>query len=165
MCKRIPLSRGKFTLVDDADHESLSKHKWTYDKGYAIRRTTVIQADGSRKRIRIPMHDELFSAPAGMEVDHRNRHKLDNRRRNFRPATRAQNVANTPPRKGQYKGVSWSKKDRRWRADIAIDGRKHFLGNFRAPEEAARAYDVAAYDAWGEFAYLNFPYQLQAVVA
>ena len=43
----------------------------------------------------------------------------------------------------RYLGVSWNKKDRRWRARISVGGRERCLGQFRKEDEAARAYDAA----------------------
>lgn len=56
-----------------------------------------------------------------------------------------------------YKGVGWHSRDQSWRAYISIDRRQISLGYFATEEEAARAYDAAAVEAWGEFAWLNFP--------
>jgi hypothetical protein len=53
--------------------------------------------------------------------------------------------------------VSWQKQPRKWRAAINIDGKQRHLGHFDDPADAARAYDRAALEAWGEFAVLNFP--------
>ena len=36
--KEIPLTQGKFTIVDDDDYEELSKYKWYYFCGYAARK-------------------------------------------------------------------------------------------------------------------------------
>jgi AP2 domain-containing protein/HNH endonuclease len=56
-----------------------------------------------------------------------------------------------------YKGVGWSGSTRRWQARIMRNGKRVFLGSFGTPEEAARAYDAAARELFGEHAWLNFP--------
>jgi hypothetical protein len=57
----------------------------------------------------------------------------------------------------KYRGVSWSKSNKKWQAQIYFDGKKHHLGYFEDEEEAARAYDRAARVQHGEKAQLNFP--------
>jgi hypothetical protein len=65
--------------------------------------------------------------------------------------------AQTGTRTG-YKGVNWSgSRTRRWQARIMRYGKRVFLGNFDSPEEAARAYDAAARELFGQHARLNFP--------
>ena len=57
-----------------------------------------------------------------------------------------------------YKGVNWSgDQTRRWQARIMKNKKRVFLGNFDTPEEAARVYDAAARELFGEHAWLNFP--------
>lgn len=51
-----------------------------------------------------------------------------------------------------FKGVSFHKASGKWHAVFL---KKH-LGSFDAPEKAARAYDAAAFAAWGTECYLNF---------
>lgn len=159
MAKRIYLSRGKFALVDDEDYPVVSQYKWSYDKnGYVVRKVVK-----SKRQKKVMLHRFLLDAPDGMDVDHVNKHKLDNRRRNLRLATRSQNNANSGPKPGSssiYKGVSWSKRDQRWYSGICIDGQRIHLGTFRNDIDAAKAYDKAAHAAWGEFAFLNFPNEL-----
>lgn len=59
------------------------------------------------------------------------------------------------PRSG-YKGVTFSKAIGKFCAGIQIDGRQTHLGVFLDQEQAALAYDRAAYAAWGDKCYLNF---------
>jgi len=150
MC-RIPLTRGKFALVDDGDFGWLDQWKWHYTHyGYAARRN-------SRKEI-VLMHRLILCAPRGMEVDHKNCDRLDNRRENIRLCTRGQNNANRERGRGRsvYKGV-WQRSDsKRWASEIKYGGIKHCLGTYDMEEDAATAYDKAAKELFGEFARVNF---------
>ena len=44
-----------------------------------------------------------------------------------------------------YRGVSWSKTNKKWKSQTKIKGKKICLGHFDSPRLAAIAYDVAAY--------------------
>jgi len=102
---------------------------------------------------------------AGVTVDHRDRNKLDNRRRNLRLATRRQqnmNQGRKRTNKSGFIGVAWHKRAGKWCAGIRINGKSKHLGLFADPVEAACAYDTAALaspDA--SFAVLNFPNGVQ----
>lgn len=58
-----------------------------------------------------------------------------------------------------YRGVHWDKEKSRWAAQIGGKSRtrQRRLGRYRTEEEAARAYDVAAVEEYGEKAIINFP--------
>lgn len=92
-------------------------------------------------------------------VDHRNGDGLDCRRGNMRLATYAQNCANSRVRATSMTGFKGVRSDSRrpglWRAAIGKRPTK-YLGWFKTPEDAARAYDKAARERWGEFALCNF---------
>lgn len=87
------------------------------------------------------------------EIDHVNDDGRDNRLVNLRECTRSQNTGRARRENSTgYRGVSYSVKDKRYRAKC----RHQWLGDFHSPEDAARAYDAAARRAYGEFARLNF---------
>jgi hypothetical protein len=91
--------------------------------------------------------------PSGL-LDHENRVKKDNRIVNLRIATYSQNGANCKGQDGKtssHKGVSWHKRDKRWRVVL---GKKH-VGNYLTEDEAAVAYNKAATERYGEFARVN----------
>lgn len=85
------------------------------------------------------------------QIDHINGDPADNRLCNLREATHSQNVANTRPRNGRpLKGVTFSNK--RWQAQIRVDGKNLYLGRFDTAEEAHAVYAKKAREIHGEFA-------------
>jgi hypothetical protein len=93
-------------------------------------------------------------------IDHINNDRSDNRIANLRLASSSENGMNMLKRKGctsQYKGVSWCAQPKKWRSKIMKDGVQKHLGYYDNEEEAARAYDKAAKEIFGEYANLNFP--------
>ena len=55
-----------------------------------------------------------------------------------------------------YKGVSFHKLKRKWRAQIQIDGKQSHIGYYLNAEDGARAYDREARRLWGTDCFLNF---------
>ena len=157
--RTIPLTQGKVALVDDADYEWLNQWKWSaVKKGrcfYAVRGT---ERNGVQKQFR--MHSEIMGTPKGMEVDHINGDSLDNRRENLRICTHAENIRNQRMRKtiksSQFKGVSWDKVNKKWKAQIKQGIHTKNLGRFTLEVEAAEAYDCHAKQLYREFANINF---------
>jgi len=153
--KLIPLTQGKFAIVDAEDYEELSRYKWHVNKGG---RTDYAKSQKKGKAIK--MHRLLMRAPKGLFVDHINHNGLDNRKSNLRLCTRIENLRNQLPRRGgasQYKGVGWHKKSKKFVARIYMEGKRMHLGYFDDEIEAAKAYDKKAKELFGEFAFLNFP--------
>lgn len=153
---RINLTKGKYSIVDSRDYEFLNQWKWHYHEGYACRTKHIGIYNGKRKRIKIFMHRLLIDIPEGMEVDHKNGNRADNRRWNLRICTRSQNNHNQKKTRGvsKYKGVTWDKNRKLWSALIR-NGKVINLGRFELEIEAALAYNKAANKFFGKFARLN----------
>ncbi len=151
--------RGGTVIVDEEDVDILKTKRWWVSKhGYA--QTT--SAENPRKNI--GMHAFLMGHIPGMEVDHINQNKLDNRRENLRFATRTQNSANRGknksviPASSRFKGVCFDKNRGKWLAGIKANYKRINTGRFDTEEEAALYRDLVAMAIQGEFAVLNHPY-------
>lgn len=145
----VDLGRGASAIVDREDVELVSQFVWCRGtRDYPISRR-------NGRRLRLPRL--LLDLAPGQVVDHINRNPLDNRRCNLRVCTQAENVRNSRPKGDGFKGVCKSSRGNRWRAVIKLNYQQRALGQFATAEEAALAYDKAAKELFGEFAYLNFP--------
>lgn len=148
--KLIPLTQGKFAIVDDEDFDLVNRFKWHYTSlGYAIRNARV------GDNYPIYMHRLIIDAPSNRQVDHISTDKLDNRKKNLRLATVHQNRCNrgkTIKNTSGYKGVFLDKRDSTWYSKIKTNGKQIYLGRFKCPEDAAASYAVAARSYHGEFA-------------
>ena len=148
--KKIKLSKGKFAIVDDKDFERLSKKKWHYTL-YA--RRSVVE-NGKRKSSL--MQWEVLGKPRkGLQVDHVNGDKLDNRRKNLRIATPSQNRVNSVKPKNNtsgYKGVIWNRICKKWIAKTSFNKKLIFLGYFTSKLDAYKAYCEACVKYHKEYA-------------
>lgn len=153
----IPLTRGYIAIVDPEDYDELAQFNWyaLVAGPHSVYAARDIRRGG--KRICEYMHARLTGYP---QTDHKNGEGLDNRRSNLRRSTQLQNMRNARSRSGsssKYLGVCWYKKGGKWMARITIEGRGIHLGYHEIEEDAARAYDKAAYERDPQFCRLNFP--------
>jgi hypothetical protein len=99
---RIPLTQGKFAIVDPEDVALVSQFRWHASFGsrqtkyYAVRKVHV----GNRKYKNIRMHRLIMGLGTQDEdprvVDHINHNSLDNRRSNLEIITQEENMRRSP---------------------------------------------------------------------
>ncbi len=156
--KRIPLTKGKFALVDDEDYKWLNQWKWhafkqkTTNCWYARRIINTYE-----ERFSLGMHRDILKPKKENDCDHIDGNGLNNRRSNLRECTRSQNSQNQVSTCGssKYKGVCWDKDKKKWLASIYWKGKNVYLARTNNEEDSAIYYNVAAQFLFGEFARLN----------
>lgn len=133
---KIPLGIGAKSgyAIVDANDSWVDKHNWSLaSTGYAQTRH-----NGST----LLMHMLILGKKDGLEIDHININRLDNRRSNLRHVTHGENMYNLPLAKNNtsgIRGVDYDRRRGRWRAQIQKNGRNKFIGHFDSIMEAAKA--------------------------
>lgn len=158
--RRVPIrgvrkdgTRGRvaWALVSEEDYERVSALKWSLaGRGYA-------RAAGSRRRGEkfptIYMHRLVMDAADGMQVDHRNGDKLDNRRENLREVTNSQNHAgfsSKPPGESGERGVYLDKRRGTYQARVTCQGTEHQKSGFKTVEDAVAWRNAKGRELHGE---------------
>lgn len=153
--KKIPLTQGKFAIVDDRDFQWLNKYKW-----WALKQSKRYYAVGWINGKRITMHRVIIQIKHNEFIDHKNHDGLDNRRCNLRLCSNAQNIANQQKRvntRSKFRGITYDKSRNKWRSEIRVNQKLITIGRFEEEKDAAIARDIAALKYQGEFSVLNFP--------
>lgn len=151
--KEVILTQGYVAIIDESDFVLVSQYKWQV----VHRRHTKYAKRAYRLHGEVKTEYMHVTIMGEKGIDHVDGNGLNNRRSNLRKASQHQNNGNYIKRKGKskYKGVCWDQG--KWKAAISRGCEKYHSGRFENEEDAARAYDVAAKDYFGEFANLNFP--------
>jgi HNH endonuclease len=154
----VGLTRSYFTIVDDEDYDAVVAagpwHVRPDKKTFYASHTTARGSDGKQKTV--ALHRFLLGiTDPRIKVDHRDGDGLNNQRGNLRIATSQQNSANHRTRSGRFHGVQLHSGGK-WQAHIRVNRKLIHLGTFTDKVQAARAYDEAAREHFGEFANTNF---------
>lgn len=138
----LPLSQGKFAMIDSDDFEKVGRVKWSAKKTksgnfYAVHKPAKSKA--------LFLHCEILGS---VGVDHIDGDGLNCRRENLRPATTKQNkqafCRKAPGSTSKFRGVSWYRGVSKWVARVRFNNRLFYLGKFSIEEDAAKAYDKKA---------------------
>lgn len=132
--RTIILSNGQKTIVDDEWYDYLSQWRWfPIGSGYCAR-----QEQRNHVKRTIYMHRQVAGTPPGMDTNHINGDKLDNRSSNLESIDHHANLKAymklDKRNSSGYRGVSRFKN--KWRARV---GRDNYLGLYNTPEDAAKA--------------------------
>lgn len=133
--KRILLTKGYVSFIDDEDYDEVSKFTWIAQAGSTL--STVYATKSGDPWL--SMHYFIMRPGDGLEVDHINHNGIDNQRHNLRVVTRSMNHLNRQGVKGYY----WDSARGKWYASIMYNYQKKFLGRFELEEDAANAYQSA----------------------
>lgn len=151
----LELSNGYIALIDSNDVEKVSKYTWcTIKQGNSQVRVMTKDTNGKT----LYLHRFILNYNKDKHIDHINGHSLDNRKCNLRICESQQNSFNSrKPRTNTsgYKGVSFLKDRKKFRAYIVKDSKQYYLGDYINKEDAALAYNTKAKELYGEYARLN----------
>jgi len=156
----IPLTKGFEARIDAVDVPLVKGRNWTAIViGRKVKRVyaAVGVRVGKGKTRLAYLHRVL--CPGGIKTDHEDGDTLNNTRPNLRPCNSAQNAWNSAPQRRSKTGVKGvfpsGRFPGRYRVALRKGGKVYFDGDNYTLAEATAAYDRAAAEAFGEFAYLN----------
>lgn len=143
------INSSNVALVDDVDHDFLSKFSWYQNENGYADCTKQFKGKTHHKK----MHRVITLAPEGIMVDHANRDRLDNRSQNLRFCIREENNHNSqkPRQSNKLRGAHWSAKDKRFYSRISKDKKVIRLGSYKTAEEAHEAYKIGSLKHYGIF--------------
>lgn len=162
--KQIPLTQGKFAIVDDEDFEYLSRFSWTYAEIKGLTRV-YRNIKFFRGRANICMEDFIVNRPYGYQVlFHKNGDRLDFQKKNIGfmvvEAVRHNGRKVSGKYSSDYKGIAKNNRGKAWRAQIEKGKRGElghilFVKTFDTENEAAKWWNKKAREIYGDNAYQN----------
>lgn len=148
-------AKGEKFCVDLEDLEKIRKYKWN------VNSYTKTVSNNTKGRKTLLLHRFIMDVDdENLEIDHINHDRTDNRKRNLRIVTHADNQKNIPSTnkkntsgrvgvsyRGNYKG----EKNNPWQARIRVKGKLIYGGNFKTFEEAVKRREELEKQYFGEF--------------
>ncbi|HMN67144.1 MAG TPA: AP2 domain-containing protein [Bdellovibrionales bacterium] len=156
----IDVHPGLKAKIDREDRERVGQHSWRVTKG-TTGRQRVVTSIRTKKGVRtVTLGKFLMDPPKGKQVYPRRFNEgLDYRKWNLIVCTLQERQRLLPKKRvktsSAYRGVSYSKAHKKWRAGIEVKGQSINLGVFKTEDQAAQAYNAAAKEHFGDMAYQN----------
>lgn len=146
--KRIPLTQGKFAIVDDDMYEYLSQWKWHAKWNNSTKSFYACRTDRSVGKKNVYMARVIMNTPDGLIADHINHDTLNNTRQNLRNVTQSVSKINTRAsanNKIGERGIRF--RDGKYIARLEIKKKAVFQKRFNTLDEAKTYYaeQIAAF--------------------
>lgn len=138
-------------LVDDDFYSIIVKHRWYFDRGYAV-------TGAGNRHTNQKMHQLVMGPSLNFEIDHIDGKPLNNQKSNLRFCTHSQNMAKANIRSDNttgYRGVYYHMPNSKYIAQIRVNSKTIYLGSFKSPHDAAICYNNASLKYFGVFGYQN----------
>ena len=142
MVKSIYLQDGEEIFVDDEDYERVSQHTWY--KNFNVNSRNIINMESILLATFILKGS--FQVVKNNDFTRSNLTTKGSKNRYMRAKTN--NIS-------KYKGVTWLKRDKKWRVIIKVEGKNKYLGCFDNEDDAARVYNQAVLDYWDGDGFIN----------
>lgn len=151
---------GLKVKIDREDLARVEKHSWRVTQGTTGRKRVVTSIRGPSGVKTLTLGRFLMRPPKGKQVyPRRFNEELDYRKSNLIVCTLKERQRLLPKNRihgtSHFRGVSFDKASKKWRASIELNGRSVNLGHFKLEAEAALAYNRAARKHFGDMAYQN----------
>ena len=144
----VSLSRGMTSVIDLADIDKVAAWNWYATKSKIGGLTYAARNQMNNGKLAIVlMHRIIAETPDGMETDHIDGDGLNNRNKNLRHASKSQNMHNSKKPHNNtsgFKGVHWHNGKRKWQANIKVNNKRQYLGQFDDIGLAVMAYSMAS---------------------
>lgn len=159
--KYLQTKTGERVKVDAEDFEDLSSRSWRVIYTTKTKKPSVVTSIRSGDKVRTMTLGQYLMKPRKGKLVYPRRWQggLDYRKSNLLICSMKERQRMLPKRadksSSKYKGVTFIKSKKLWRARIEKNGKSHYLGDFAKEDLAARAYNRAAKELFGEIAYQN----------
>ena len=139
------LKDGTGFTIDTTDKDYILGFYWIEQNGYITTQIKTEECKKGRRKIK-KLHQILIpDVPTGFEVDHIDRNKRNNTRKNLRIVTHQENMQNTgilKTNKTGFKNISFDKSSGKYLVVFGFKNKKYYVGRFDKIEDAKTALEI-----------------------